>query len=570
MRYSMLKKFGFLLLLCVASLLNAAASCNPYGIPTYMAGYIPFTIVNTSASIASSRIYITIVGTDPDNGDSCIVQISSGVGSLVDATIDINSLNYSYPISSLPKQNGQPVVYLPPITNATLYLSVDYGMGLFAVAGSPVVIQPPSQFDTVDANYYHLYDASTFFTIGTTLNFQSQYNLAFGLPVSAIVSINNGQSNQYAGITGLRSTVFGNFTTALAGITNANSQAEWAKLPLSFTSASGGGVTTLRLASTLSAMSFSESAFDTDYLIDSGDYGVDWADTVFNPAPNPLYLDVSALATAGKPYTTYQYMGVTGGNLVFSPNGYGTDVTIPYPFTTSQPFLNAAPTGGDSFNASGDATASPTICDYLSAGFVSGLFPVTTTASAPFGNNYMALANATGSLYQANSAFPSGTGPWYDLYGQVLHGVMTPRYFNYEADAVDTNLGFFSPIIVNNNSNTQPSVVIVLGGFGTTVVPNFTDSNTYNILLAFDSSQVSITYNGSPVADTTSFPTATMPFTLGITYLSGTYDGQTYTSQVWVNTANNYGIVFPQPAATINPTYNSGSGQWNIGIGGSP
>ena len=246
----MFRKFAFLLALCGAVSLNAA--CNPYTIPTYKSGYVAFTIANSSGSVATSALYVTIVGTDPSNLSSCIVSLAAGgdgqwVGTLVDATQDLfanypsPATPYSYQVSQFPLQNGQPVFYLPPITNATLYLSIGYGMGLNVSTGSPYTIQAPQQFTTSDANYYHLYDSSTFFTIADELTVQSNMTTAFGLPISTIVSINSGTSVQYSGITAASSTIFTNFTTALDNISNANSKAQWSLLPISFTSASGSG-----------------------------------------------------------------------------------------------------------------------------------------------------------------------------------------------------------------------------------------------------------------------------------------------------------------------------------------
>lgn len=449
MRYSMFKRLTLLLALCGFFSLHASG-CNPYTLPSYESGYVPFTIVNNAGgSVTSSDLYITITGTDPATNSSCIVQLAPGMGgqwygSLVDATQFLfansnpnNLTPYSYQVSQFPTQNSQPVIYLPPITNATMYISIGYGMGLNVTPGGTISIQPPQLFTPSDGNYYHLYDNSTFFSIGTELEVQSQYLNGFGLPISIIVSTNPGANSniQYSGTTlngGHRTDLFTNYNTALGNITDLNAKAQWAKLPLSFTSASGGGVTQLRLASALSAMNFATSPFDPMYLLNSSQYQDNWIQQVFGTTtlPFPIYIDVSALGTG---YNYYSCTSVSGGNLIFTPGtgSTGKTVTIPYPFTTSLPFLNAAGSGTGSFNvaAGSDSLAGPLICSYLSAGFVTGLFPV--TASSPsggplsatnlFGSDYLAYANAGGYFYQGNPYFTDGSGPWYDLYGAVLH-----------------------------------------------------------------------------------------------------------------------------------------------------
>ena len=569
-----------LALLFLSAALNVSAVCNPYPLPAYLSGYVPFTLVNSSNTIASTSLYVTITGTNPSTNNTCMVQFSNAggkyVGTLVDSTsaafsVNLNSLEYSYLLSSLPQQNGQPVLYVPPISNATLYLSVGYQMGLLTANGSSYGIQTPQPFTTTDANYYHLYDSSIFFTIGTDLNFQSLGILDYSLPISSIVSMNNGTSVQYAGLNIPRNTMLTSYSTAVAGIANAAAQTQWDKLLLSFTSASGTGATELRLASTLSAMGFQSSPFDPSYLINnSGTYGADWASTVFDVTN--VYFDVSALPPpAGEVYTTYLYTGVTGGNLVFTSQGTaGIDVTIPYPFSNSFPFLNASATGSDSFSAAGDPLAAPLICNLLSTGFVTGLFPAADTSSSnPFGNNYAALANVNNQIYQENSAFPAMSGPWYDLYAAVLHdAAQGSPYFNFEADTVDTFVGFFSPIVVPNNSDSQPSVFVVLNDCTSTVIPNFADSTMYSVLIANNPSNTNVLLNGAtpPMSQTT----VSVPFTLEITYNTGLYSGNTYTCQAWVNNTNNYSVVFPQPPGVISCTYNSGGGYWNIAIPDSP
>lgn len=564
-----------------------AITCNPYSLPTYKSGYVAFTIVNESGAVATSDLYITIVGTNPANLNSCIVELSAGmdgqwVGELIDATQFLfanhpsPSTPYSYQVSLIPTQNGQPVIYLPPISNATMYVSIGYGLGLNVSTGAPITIQPPQQFTTADPNYYHLYDNSIFFTIADELTIQSQYTNAFGLPVSSIISINGGTSVQYSGIITERSTLFSDYTTAVSSISNANSQAQWEKLPVSFTSASGGGATQLRLASTLSAMSFSTSPFDTSYLSNSGQYGANWTQTVFETGSPQIFFDVSGLTNSSLTYTYYQFTGVSGGNLVFIP-GIGcssscTDVYIPYPIASSLPFLNAASSGASSFNATGDSLATPLICSYLSAGFVTGLFPVTTSKSSLFGTGNLAIANKNGQFYQPNSAFP-GTGPWYDLYAATLHNAARgSSYFNFQADPVDANLGFFAPIVVRNNSSSQPAIFVVLNDLGSTIVPNFTDSTTYDITVAPTPSAISytITYNGmteGPYTSAMGFSNVEVPFTLEITYQTNTYSGQTFTTQIWLNETNDYSVVFPQPPGTIGVT--SGA-SWNIAVPASP
>jgi len=572
-------------------------SCNPATAPPYMSGYVAFTFLNNSGLVDNSRVFVTFLASQPRPPSTPISYFMQfnlvsdvWVGSFVEVnSLSINSLDYGYPISQFATGSAPYTVYLPYASNTTqqLFVAIDYPVSMTITEPSPSPPPPiqqvaaPGAFDTTDGNYYHLYDSSIRFSLDpntTGINMQSNYTSFFGLPISAAIGWNGPYNTLLLGANFNRNTAFQNYYSSVGAIANANAQTQWQKLPIAFTSVSGGGQTDLRLASSLSAFSLT---FDQQYLYNSGSYGLDWEHTTFNPGAFPLYLDVSGL---GAGYTTYQLTSVASNTMTFAPvSSLGSNVTIPLPASPSgiqsQAFINGA-FDSTGFNASGDATVYPTICQLLSTGFISGLFPQTSfTSSSPFGTIYLAQQNAADNFYKPNTNLSSNASPWYDLYSKTLHtlaGSTSPPYIDFLAVPGDSLMGFFSGTTIPINNNTRPSVFINLGSMVGTVLPNFTDNSTYNLTFPAFAGPTTIVYHpnggGTPLTNPTSVPNAKVPFTLDVTYNTGIYSGRTLTTQIYVHSVSPgsvYSIAYPNLPGNVGFT-NTSANNWTISPGGSP
>ena len=481
-------------------------------------------------------------------------------------------------------------MYVPnTLIQGQVYLSVDYPLAVVtataAVPGTVWAITPPSFVSNADANYYHLYDSFQFLTNKTTnqLTIPGNYINSFALPISVLTTFNEGFVTYFLGLPpsvprddGTTGSVFGQYTHDLEAIGYTSSLAQWGPLSFSFTPAGNTGATSyLRLLSPLQQLG--SNIFKNDYLFNTDPtvYGADWFTYVFDTfySANPLYLDVSSLATPGAPYTTYHFLSYAGGIVTFAPDGFGSNVTIQpslTPIRESSAFFNNTPLD---FHVAGDPVAGNPICTYLSAGFVTGIFPRAFSSSNPLSYTYIQQQYVSDpATFWTAPTSPSG-GPWYNLYGAVLHNlspfVEPNNYSNNAANSVDTSIGFFSPILAPLTSD--PYVTVSLGNMEHSEIPNFSDPREYTVLFN-PGVGANYVYNGisiiggGPTLPTT---TATLPIDLLVTYTTGSYSGLTYTTQIYINgpTVTNYAVVFPHLPAQIIPHYDSISGQWLIGAG---
>lgn len=426
-------------------------------------GFVPFSFVNASNNslISYSNMYIVVKGLDPINGNPCFVSFTpAGVGSCVDTSASTVSSNYTYQLSTLPTSGGVPYVYMPPITSARIYVSVNYKLVLTVNGGPDYTISDPSPTITTDPSYYYLYDKVEF---NLQLN-QCVINPTlvdfFCLPLPITVSSSSGCNLLYAGMppTQNREAIFTGFQTAVSAVENAASQTQWGNLLLTQTSPAKN----LRILSTNTAINAAPPIFDTEYLL-SSTYGADWLTDVWHNGSdaywesNTLWMDVSQVPT----YGIYSgQVNTTTGTFLFTPvTGAGSAVSVTLP-TSSVPFF-----AGTGFVTTGDANAAPIIEKFISAGFVSGILPTTTSEEDPVNNSFF---QALKPYYQANANLPEGTGPWYDLYSQVLHSYAVYPY-NFYTYAYDDVLGNDNTITSNNILLNPITITITLGDMsGTT------------------------------------------------------------------------------------------------------
>ncbi len=583
----MLRTTPSLLALLALSPLLHSSSCNPY-YPSATApdGFITFTFVNASqnASVTAGSIYLTCVGSTSDAGsfrDFILFNSSSATGALSPAGQTLPS-QYFYPLSFFPQDgSGNAYAFVPEtLAQGALYIGIDYPVVVNTLTGATWIINPPS-FSSNDPNLYHLYDTISFATTPHLQFSGRDMQSAFGLPLAELVTYNGGNTTFYLGLPPsvprddtTSNSVFGSYLAAVNAISNSAAQTQWANGITSFIPAGNAGATTyLRLFSPTELLAI--DLFDPAYLFNNT-YGANWFESMWDSASGfyvaePLYFDVSQLGAA---YTTYQYTNTSGSTLTFVASNGGTGGTVTVSPTSTAPFLSSAPQGANSFNAGGDLGIAPTICQYLSDGFVTGLFPTAFPSGTPMNNTYIQntyVDDPSTFWGHSNSSPAPAGGPWYNLYASVLHNFApfstSNNYSNINPETGDNPMGFNQNIPPLSIATTA-SVAIVLGSMSGSTLPNFTDSSSYTISIKPGAS-TTVIYGLTAITGPAnqSFVGATSPIPLTIEYWGGSYAGLNYVVQVYINSpvADNYAFVYPEPPATFLPTF--GVGQWNIGMG---
>lgn len=573
------------------TLLNAS-TCNPYypSVNPPSSDFVTFTFVNASQNtgITAGNIFITMVGTTGTTGAARdFIQFDgSGQGSLFPAGITAPQ-PYFYKLSDLPLDgNNNPYAFVPSnLPLAAVYIGIDYGVTLQTGTGTNGAwyITPPALVNT-DANIYHLYDTISFSTSPHLRFLGTDLQNSYGLPLAVLVTYNGGNANYYLGLPptvprddGTSNSVFGAYVNAVNAITNSEAQAQWAHGATSFIAAGNAGATTyLHLISPTQLLA--QGSFDRSYLFDAT-YGSDWFNEMFDPTTGfykpagltGLYMDVTAL---GPSFTTYHYTGnFPAGTLNFvSDSSAGGAVSVGP--TVSQPFFSSAAQGPNSFAASGDLAVAPFICQYLSDGFVTGLFPTAFTQDNPMRDAYIQKKYVSNpSLFWGGSSQvpPPTGGPWYNLYAAVLHNLApfssTNNFSNINPETADEPMGF-NQAIPPLSASTTATVAIVLGNMLNSVIPNFTDTNQYKIHIA-PGAGVTAIYGSNHIIGpgNQTFSEATSPINLIIEYSTGSHAGLTYATQVYIHgpTSDRYQFAYPQPPAPILPSFSSEA--WTIGIG---
>ncbi len=462
--------------LFVACLQATASSSGP-------TNTLPIEFVNNSGIITDeSQIYIIIKAENPANNNSSFVQIDSqtGLASLVDVTASTIPSSFSYTLAQVPLSGGKRMLYLPYLSSARIYFSLNYPMDLHVTVdvNGNYVIPDPNPFDTTDSNFYTLYDKIELTFDASAGSFANPTAVDFfTLPLQ----LDQSGSSTYpqSGFTHTRADIITTVETSFSDSNNVTpaSQPNWARLFVNYTDPNGVSAL-MRIVSPSKAIipgNNNSPYFDDSYLHNSASYGFDYI-TAINTfyESNSVSIDCTELQSVFEmnPYLlTGSIAGPNSNGIYFfnftNGNDYSFALEMP---TDSFPFYAGA---GESFDATNN-TPPAIIVRQITAAFDAGLLPApdqTTLDSTYFQNN-------KASYYTDNALLSAGsTRPWYDLYSKSLHSMGDLIY----TFAYDDALGQDGTL--HDTSTITPSTLVVtLGDMTGTDIPNpFSDPNLYTV-----------------------------------------------------------------------------------------
>lgn len=415
---------------------------NPSPPPFISATTLPFVLVNNTGH-PDADVFVLFF----DNfGD----YLSFGTGMTQPGTLvagmvgdmGTQSTTYSYPLSALPPDgNGNHVVYVPYMSSARAYISIDHKLSLNVAAGPS--IQPPPAVVTSDLNFNTLWDFMefTFTTSGNQVTINTTAVDAFGLPLWLYLSTaaGGGSNAQNVGFFQPRQTILtgvqSSFTTDSQQI---STRTQWNKL---FAKNTNGGQSTVRVLSPKSGIGFVANMFDSNYL-DNPTYGYQYLTDVIKG-----YYSTHTLSIQAASGIIYAGVADIMGKLTLTSSMTGLNVIIDYP-TTLQVFSGTLPIDVASTAPAADQAQ---VAQYLAASIVSGLLPATT--STVISQPYLRAQVQAGNAYQYNALLtPPGPtdGPWYDLYSKALYAFGTSSYSWDFDDVLYTTAAPSSPIFIPN------------------------------------------------------------------------------------------------------------------------
>lgn len=227
----------------------------------------------------------------------------SGVGSLVEATANMDTTQFNYRLSDLPQSGEYRTFTLPRLISGRVYLSLKYPMDFHVTLNnlSVLTIPDPSSFDPQDPNYYIIYDKIelTFDSSGTYANptavdfFSIPLRLQQNVTMPSTVTDSGLVENRASLVTNITSVISTNDRT-----TNDN----WETLTLSYTDPQGT-TAVLRVSSPSKAIIPGNlripDQFDTTYLNNATTYGFSYVDALTNYyiSGNTVVVDASELAS---------------------------------------------------------------------------------------------------------------------------------------------------------------------------------------------------------------------------------------------------------------------------------
>ena len=541
----------------------------------------PFEIANESG-LPDSEVYVVIKAQDPGGSNPAVfVSIdSSGVGTLVEATANIDTTQFNYRLSDLPASGNYRTFTLPRLISGRVYLSLKYPMDFHVQLNNlnVLTIPDPSSFDPQDPNYYIIYDKIelTFDTSGTFAN-PTAVDF-FSIPLRLQQNVTSPSTVTDSGLIGNRAALVTNITSVITAndrTTNDN----WETLTLSYTDPQGTS-SILRVSSPSKAIIPGNpripDQFDTTYLNNATTYGFSYVDALTNYyiSGNTVVVDASELGSK-VPLTNYIFtgsilpagstcplVGVLATTQFCFVNGDGTNsVAFELP-TDSLPYYAGA---GDSFDATNN-TPKAIIIRQITSAFDAGLLP------APDGQTidkpYFDTKKASPGYYNDNPLLPTNStvqGPWYDDYSKAIHGFGRPIYSFAFDDALDQDGTIHDP-----DGISPATMRITIGDFTGTDIPDpFTDPNTYTVFNLIGTNST-VHYNSTQVADRETLTDVYSPYRVIVNgvncaniyladgFVRPYFDGS---SGILVdsNSATNKNITFPA-TSSIPPTPTPGPG----------
>ncbi len=442
---------------------------------------LPVQIINHTKIANDDAVYIVVKATNPSTNKKCLIRFDKdGNGTCEDVSALTHFSDYSYPLSSLPSDGDNHVVYLPKVISGRIYFSVGSPMDLYIDASNPgaITIIDADGFKPRDVNYYSLYDKIEFsynnggvWVNPTAVDF-------FSLPIGLKLPGSTSGFTQ-AGFTGSRADIFNHVQTIFNQF-DKTSHKIWDHLFLNYQD-DQGQKTILRLMATGKAMIAipDVTPFDPHYLSNAPEYGFNYIDTIWHYyQTNTVTIDCSELQ--GNPdapkLDNYIFSGsIVNNQFSFTNQTHTYTVTMNKP--TSMPFFAGAGFLDAPFE--NNNTPGAIIVREFTAAFVAGLLPAPTGIT--LGKPYFIQQKAAHMYFTDNSLLlpkPS-QGPWYDLYSKALHSFdnSQPIYtFAYD-DALGQDGTLHDP-----NSESPSTLTITLGDLTGTKIPSpFQDDRKYAV-----------------------------------------------------------------------------------------
>jgi len=400
--------------------------------PTFKQGYLPLVLVNNS-TLPDEDVYVLITGKTVDSSSQVWGQVNTTLGagfgnvSLANVSNTDNSSTFSVPLSSLPRGSTGRVVYLPQIRSGIIWFSMSKPLNMGV---NNLSIVQPNFTNSQDPNYATNFDIFelTYLAAGSPQIAADATAVSFfSIPLYGYLAGATSASSN-TGLYQPRSYIMGQLATKF---NQAVEHPEWSKLILK------QGDSIIRCLST--GKSISASGFDANYLNNSS-YGYDFIDELWTKVGsyyknNNLTMSVTTTAPAG----TFTYTGSVQGDNTFKftslDSGNPGEVTFLTPTTTP------TPTGTTTYNIFSAlnltnptnpptaGTAADAISKLFEEALIAGLLPTTNTLSLSY------LSQNQSNFYQVNpnlSTAGQTTGPWYDLYSKVLHGLGSIYTFGFD------------------------------------------------------------------------------------------------------------------------------------------
>jgi len=434
---------------------------NPLPPPFSITDPTLLPVVLTNNSLLEDReVNFVVIGStlagQPEPVSSAFIQFDdNGVGQLVLALSGDNASNYSKRLSEFPTYPGAApgarVCYMPNINSALAFFSLIKPLDIPVNSGNQFV--EPSASNPSDPNYNIKYQTFEFVYLDTPTQISSDLTAIayFCLPIYAYISTPDNEPN--TGLYQPRPFIMSKLKEAFD---LAPESEQWNGLflrrPARGRPAREGGI--IRILGTGQAMTTGPTPlFDPNYLDNAAAYGYSFIGDIWsNPDSfyrnNVLSLQIPLSAVAsGEVYT-----GVINpdNTITFTstPSGYTVNFDAPTTstdnFTTTENIFEGQPLW-TTFNT-GIYTDDPQqLSKLFEEAVIAGLIPTTNTVS----NSYF-IANMS-NYYTVNpNLSPQGqiTGPWYDLYSKVLHGLGPIYTFSFDEPLwpdVQISSQFFTP-----------------------------------------------------------------------------------------------------------------------------
>ncbi|MDP1881053.1 MAG: Ig-like domain repeat protein [Parachlamydiaceae bacterium] len=550
--------------------------------PSRHLNYLPFVFANNSGFDAS-EVFVTGVGQNPDQTNinySAFSVDSNGVVSLV-YFADNSVVAEPVPLSSLPVEDGNYVMYVPYTISGVFFISLLDGISIPGVNGSPGSFVGPNfsncppcsngtcsscstVFDTFEFTYQSTGPQVTINP--TAVNF-------FSIPLYAYLSTATAPSLTNIGLFQPRDYIFGYIGSVFNSFPSPEDQ-QWANLFLlnnNPSTASTFGY--LRVLNPSLGMIGTNAVMDTQYLDNAPAYGFSFLNFIWT-SPSSYYRTTPLVMQLENVGTGQTYVGkiLPGNRILFRSTTVLTNIVVfdsPHPAiynqtttqnsTTEEIFAGNTPYIVDTSPGQVDGVQ---LAKLFSEAIMAGVLPNPNVISDSFVNSF--------APFYTNSTFlPSIgqlTGPWYNGYSQALHALGFIYTYAYDdsnalwgATCASSSAGFtdqtyvgitigqctkFRTAAVGLSSSSNPSINTTNVTFTAKVVgsnPSITPTGTIQF-------SVNGTNVGSPVQLTNGVATfSTSALADGSQKIGATYSGDAFYPAIPAPTLNQLVIT---PSAT--------------------